>query len=149
MRLAPLVLVVGLLAGCGRGSGGAVDASTVGSGETDVVIRNGVVRLPAAFPADVPIPADIAVEGADRIGEGADLFEVTGWYDGEPVPAGRAYLDELRSLGFELTSRAVATESVFFTVTDGRWTVSAGFYPDPVRERGTSVGLTVGATPTR
>ena len=53
------------------------------------------------------------------------------------------YESELEDLGFEITNRTETTDKLFFNAESGDWFVSAGFFPDPVRLEGTSVGLTV------
>ena len=108
------------------------------------------VELPESFPDDVPIPAGIQLDEANELtGGDSTAYDITGWNAGEPVPLGEAYLTELRDLGYEVTSRSDAVESILFSVEGPEWFVSAGFYPDAVRETGTSIGLTVApvATP--
>lgn len=150
MRFAPLVAVVVLLAACGGGDDDEADslaptttAELVASGAIDIDLTPDT--LPDSFPVGVPVPADIVIEGTDVLpGETTTLFDVTGWHNGEPIRAARDYLAVLDEAGFEVTSRTEAPESLFFIADDGEWFVSAGFFPDPVRLEGTSVGLTVG-----
>ncbi len=140
------IALVPLVGACGGDDDddGSVAISIVPSGSIDVGLQE-AVELPSEFPADVPLPADVLVEGAELLeGETSDLFEVTGWYDGDPVRAARDYLDALDDLGYEVTSRTEAPDSLFFTADDGEWFVSVGFFLDPVRQVGTSVGVTVG-----
>lgn len=102
--------------------------------------------LPDAFPDDVPVPAEVVIEVAEEHeGTGSTLFEVTGWYDGDPVGAAREYEEALVDLGYEITSRTESPDNVFFVAENADWYVSAGFFPDPIRNTGTSVGITVAA----
>lgn len=103
-----------------------------------------VVAVPASFPAEVPLPDDIELAEADELAGATTIYDITGWHPDEPVPLGEAYLARLRSAGFEIASRSDADDSVLFVVIGDEWFVSGGFYPDPVRNTGTSIGLTVG-----
>lgn len=152
--VALVALVVGSAVGCGGDDSTGVTtvpapgAATAGPG----VGPSGVpAEIPPEFPADVALPADLFVEQADvLIGEESRIFEVTGWYDGDPVRAARTYLADLEAQGFEVVSRSEASESLLFVARSADWFVSAGFYPDPIRNVGASVGITVGpagATP--
>ncbi len=126
------------------GCGGS-DDDTVSSTVAPVIATLPTVQLPESFPDDVPMPAGIELDEANELTGGqATIFDITGWNAGEPVPLGEAYLAELRDLGYEITSRADSTENILFTVEGPEWFVSAGFYPDAMRERGTAIGLTVG-----
>ena len=141
-----MLLFVALTA-CGGGDDSSNSAATTtdlaAAGEIDIDLTPDT--LPDSFPADVPIPADMLIEGTEELkGQNNTIFEVTGWYDGDPIRAARDYLAVLDDLGYEVTSRTEAAESLFFTADDGEWFVSAGFFPDPVRLAGTSVGVTIG-----
>jgi hypothetical protein len=116
--------------------------SLVPSGEIEVSLDE--VAAPDSFPADVPLPADVELEQFDELVGATTIYDITGWHPGTPVPLGEAYLTELRAAGFDITSRSDATDSILFVVTGDEWFVSAGFYPDPVRNTGTSIGVTVG-----
>ncbi len=143
MRIALPLCALLALAACGGGDDDSVAISIVPSGEVDIELQE-PVAVPAEFPADVPLPADVLLENAELLeGETSDLFDITGWHDGDPITAARAYLAALTDSGYEVTSRTEAPESLFFTAEDGVWFVSAGFFPDPVRLAGTSVGVTV------
>ncbi|MCB0968000.1 MAG: hypothetical protein KDB37_14285 [Ilumatobacter sp.] len=136
--VAPLVAAVGLTA-CG---GDDESSSTTVAPVVATIAR---VEIPDSFPDDVPLPGAIELEGADEMSGGeSTIYDITGWNSGEPVPLGEAYLAELREAGFEITSRVDATNSILFTVESDDWFVSAGFYPDAVRDTGTSIGVTVG-----
>ena len=135
----PLVLVAGA-AGCSSG-----DDETSASTAAPVIATLPTVDLPEAFPDEVPIPAGIELDEANELaGEGSTIFDITGWNAGEAVPLGEAYLAELLDAGFEITTRSDSTVNILFTVEGPEWFVSAGFYPDAVRETGTAIGLTVG-----
>ena len=135
-----VVLAVGA-AGCSSGDDGS-SASTV----APVIATLPRVELPASFPTDeVPLPAGIELDEANELdGEQSTIFDVTGWNAGEAVPLGEAYLAQLRAAGFEITSRSDSVENISFTVEGPEWFVSAGFYPDAIRNTGTAIGLTVG-----
>lgn len=100
--------------------------------------------LTPTFPADVPIPAGLELEVAEEyVGSTSTIYEVTGWYDGDPVRAAQAYESTLEDLGFVITSRIESPDNLYFVAESDDWYVSAGFFPDPIRNVGTSVGVTV------
>jgi hypothetical protein len=142
-------LFVIVLAACG-GDAGSEIASTDDSSvaisiapSAEIEVELGPVELPATYPADVPLPP-FSLEGAEELqGETSTIYDITGWYDGDPISGARDYLAALEAAGFEVTGRSEAPESLFFTAVSDEWFVSAGFFPDPVREVGTSVGVTV------
>lgn len=151
LRLPWLLLALGglvALGGCSSDDGDPADASTgtaislVPSG--DGAAPTDAVTVPESFPADVPLPAELQLEQADELVGASTIYDITGWHPDTPVPLGEAYLAELREAGFEISSRSDATDSILFVVTGDEWFVSAGFYPDPVRNTGTSIGVTVG-----
>lgn len=148
MRPTALLLAVVLLAACGgdddTSTGTSTDAPLIsvlpatdtGSGEP--------VELPDSFPADVPIPADVELANAEEhVGASSTIFEVTGWYDGDPIRAARDYEAALEDLGYEITSRTESPDNLYFVAQNDEWYVSAGFFPDPIRNVGASVGVTV------
>lgn len=138
-----LVSIVTLLLGA-TACGGS-DDDTASTTVPPVIATIPRVELPGSFPGEVPVPDDIDLEGADElVGDTATIYDITGWNPGEPVVLGEAYLAELRERGYEITSRSDSTTSILFTVEGPSWFVSAGFYPDAIRETGTSIGLTVG-----
>lgn len=143
---AAMVLLVSVLAGCGGADGESSNVETtelVASGRIDIDLEP--VLLPDDFPADVPLPAQLVLLDANvRNGATNDLFNVTGWYDGEAVQAADQYVALLEERGYEVTSTAAATNSLFVIAVGPDWFVSAGFFPDPVRLEGTSIGMTVG-----
>lgn len=150
MRSTALLLAVVLLAACGGDDDSAAaddpsDAtvmSIVPSGEIDVDLAP--VELPATFPADVPVPAGVDLQNAEEhVGETTSIFEVTGWYDGDPIRIARDYERVLKDAGYEISSRTESPDNLFFVAENGEWYLSAGFFPDPIRNVGTSVGLTV------
>ena len=149
MRLVPLLLALSVtavpaLAACDGDEPATTAISIVPSGEIGIELGASIV-LPDDFPAEVPLPAGVELEGADSLtGETAQIFDITGWYDGDPVEAADAYLSELEAAGFEVTSSTETDRNVFFVANGDTWFVSAGFFPDPVRNVGTSVGVTVG-----
>lgn len=113
------------------------------SGEVEITL-GGTVEFPESFPAVVPIPAHLTLEAAEEhVGETSSIFDVTGWFDGEPLDIAADYEATLIDRGYEITSRTEAERSLFFVAESDGWLVSAGFFPDPVRNVGTSVGLTV------
>jgi hypothetical protein len=141
MRSAAALLTVAIaLSSCS----GDDAATTTTPAATTVTAPRGTMALPPEFPDAVPIPADLELEEANRMtGTTSELFELTGWHDGEPVVAGLAYLATVEAAGFTVTSRSETPTNLFFTAEGAAWAVSAGFYPDPVRNAGTSVGVTV------
>jgi hypothetical protein len=144
VRSAAVVAALSLVvASCGGDDADAGGAAPLPSGAIDVA-ASPTVELPAEFPSEVPLPADMLVEEANQMaGETSQLFEVTGWFDGDAVAAGRDYVATVEAAGFEVTGRTEAPTNVFFTAESGDWTLSAGFFPDPVRNAGTSIGLTL------
>jgi len=122
----------------------------------DLVIRTvdltttvpSTVPVPDDFP-DVPLPTGMHVEDFSVLDQGAQpIWDVTGWHPDDPVEAGLAYEDVLEDAGYVVGTRNQADESLFFSATDNEWFVSVGFFADPVRLVGTSVGLTVTPKPT-
>lgn len=143
MRPTALLLATALLAACGGGdsTSGPDDSAPAA---TSRVPASAPVALPASFPSDVPVPAAVELENAEEhTGAGSTIFELTGWYDGDPIRAARDYEQTLADLGYEITSRTESPDNLFFVAESEAWYVSAGFFPDPIREVGTSVGLTV------
>ena len=149
MRSIALFLAVALLAACG-GDDDAADAdsddvtvmSIVPAGEIEVDLEP--VELPESFPADVPVPAGVELDNAEaHEGASSTIYEVTGWYDGDPISVGRDYEQALLDLGYEITSRTESPDNLYFVAESADWYVSAGFFPDPVRNVGASVGVTV------
>lgn len=138
LPLAVLAIGVGL-AGCSGDDDSS--ATTV----APVIATLPRVELPESFPDEVPIPAGLELDEANELaGEQTTIFDITGWNAGEAVPLGEAYLAQLRDAGFEITSRSDTVDNILFTVEGPNWFVSAGFYPDAVRNRGTAIGITVG-----
>jgi hypothetical protein len=126
------------------------DGGSVGDGVAISIVPDvtdeapSVIAVPASFPAEVPLPDDIELAEADELAGATTIYDITGWHPGAPVPLGEAYLARLRAAGFEIVSRSDAADSVLFLVIGEEWFVSSGFYPDPVRNTGTSIGVTVG-----
>lgn len=140
LALVPIVALVVAVTGCG-GEDDETTASTV----TPVVATLPRVELPESFPDEVPIPAGLELDEANELTGGTStIYDITGWNAGEAVPLGEAYLARLLELGYEITSRTDSVENILFTVEGPDWFVSAGFYPDAVRETGTAIGVTVG-----
>ena len=143
IAVTPLVaLAVGAIAmtGCG-GSDDETEASTV----APVIATLPRIELPDSFPDSVPIPAGLELDEANELaGDQSTIYDITGWNAGDAVPLGEAYLAQLLDAGFEITTRSDSTENILFTVEGPEWFVSAGFYPDAVRNTGTAIGLTVG-----
>ena len=143
MRPTVLLLAVVLLAAC-RG-----DDSSSGPDATDppaptLAAPAEPVELPTAFPNEVPVPAEVELANAEEhAGDRSTIFEVTGWYDGDPIRIARDYEQVLVDRGFEITSRTESPDNLFLVAESEAWYVSAGFFPDPIRNVGTSVGLTV------
>src|SRR5690606_22270358 len=108
-----LLAAVVLVAGCGGDdSSGGDDATPDGSEAPlmsivptdDLGAPSEPVELPASFPADVPIPADVELQNAEEhVGESTTIFEVTGWFDGDPIRVARDYEQVLQDLGYEIT----------------------------------------------
>ncbi|MGA1556575.1 MAG: hypothetical protein ACO4AY_11085 [Ilumatobacteraceae bacterium] len=137
MRSFVLVLVVGLLAACATDP----DPSSL---VPSSLVPSSPVSLPASFPAEVPMPVGVELAGAEtHVGEVSTIHEITGWFDGDPVRAARDYLAALEVLGFDITGRTESPDNLYFVAQSDEWYLSAGFYPDPVRNVGSSVGITV------
>lgn len=142
MRLTTLIIVAALLAACGGDDDAA--APTVTSAPASATSTVAPVELPDGFPADVPVPADVLLENAEaHVGTSTTIFEVTGWYDGDPIRVARDYEAALEELGYEVTSRTESPDNLYFVAEDDDWYISAGFFPDPIRNAGASVGVTI------
>ncbi len=114
----------------------------VASGEIDISLDP--VDLSAEFPSDVPLPTGLLILGSEVLdGETQRIFEVTGWHEGEAVSLARDYETVLVDLGYEIANRTETADKIFFNAERPDVFVSAGFFPDPVRLEGTSVGITV------
>lgn len=146
MRLAPLLILVSVIvpvSACG-GDDDASSSTTVleASGQIDLSLDP--VELSPEFPADVPIPAGLSILGSEVLeGETRTIFEVTGWHEGEALPIGLDYEAVLEGLGYVIANRSETADKLFFNAESPDWFISAGFFPDPIRLEGTSVGLTV------
>lgn len=141
MRSSALLVAVVLLASCGGDDDSSAPSSTAAPATS---APSAPVELPASFPAAVPIPADIELDNAEEhTGTSSTLFEVTGWYDGDPIRVARDYESALQDLGYEITSRTESSNNLYFVAENDEWYVSAGFFPDPIRNVGASVGVTV------
>ena len=144
MRFVPVLVAVSLAASaCGGDDDGvATTTSLPVSGQIDLSLDP--VELADEYPAEVPIPVALLILGSEVLtGETNEIYEVTGWHAGESVEIGRRYESVLEQLGYEVTSRNEVPDKLFFSAEDGTWFVSVGFFPDPVRLEGTSVGITV------
>jgi hypothetical protein len=145
-----IIVALAALVACGgdetdETTGTTADGSATRSSALAIDDSIVAVEIPASFPADVPLPADVVYQEAQELSGGAStIFDITGWFDGAAVPAARAYLSSLEAAGYEVTSRTEATASLLFVAVGSEWFVSAGFYPDPIRNVGTLVGITVG-----
>jgi len=152
MRPTALLIAVALLAACGG------DDDSAASGDTEPPLMSIVpsgddgdgggapepVELPDAFPTDVPVPAGVELENAEEhVGDASTIFEVTGWYDGDPIRVARDYEQVLEDLGYAITSRTESPDNLYFVAENDSWYISAGFFPDPIRNVGASVGVTV------
>lgn len=143
MRSTALLVAVLLLAAC-SGDDDASDVPPISIVPTDTAADAEPVELPASFPADVPIPADVQLDNAEEhTGTSSTIFEATGWYDGDPIRVARDYEAVLEDLGYEITSRTESPDNLYFVAENDQWYVSAGFFPDPIRNVGASVGVTV------
>lgn len=145
MRIVPVLVAVSVVVSA---CGGGADASTSTTTEVEVFgeidISLDPVELSPDYPAEVPIPADLLILGSEVLpGETTTLYEVTGWHAGESIRVARDYLAVLDELGYEVTGRDETADQLFFNAENSDWFVSAGFFPDPVRLEGTSVGITV------
>ena len=133
MRSFVLVFAVGLLAAC------STDADPVSLPVSSLPVSS----LPS-LPAEVPMPVGLELEVAEaHVGSVTTIHEITGWFDGDPIRAARDYEAALEALEFDVTSRTESPDNLYFVAENDEWYVSAGFYPDPVRKVGTSVGITV------
>ena len=144
MRILPALIAVSVvLSACG-GDDDAAPTTTQPEVFGQIDLSLDPVELSPEFPSELPIPDDLVLLGSEVLpGETTTIFEVTGWHEGESIDLARQYESELENLGFEITNRSEVTDKLFFNAEDGDWFVSAGFFPDPVRLEGTSVGLTV------
>ena len=144
MRIAPVLIVVSLVVAACGGEDEATPAATqlVASGQIDLSLDP--VELSPEFPSEIPIPADLVLLGSEVLaGETTTIFEVTGWHAGASIGVAGDYESVLEDLGFEITNRTETSDKLFFNAENADWFVSAGFFPDPVRLEGTSVGITV------
>lgn len=151
MRSIAVLLAVTSLGACGGDDTSSDDASATTAAGAATTPSTGApagvaepAELPASFPADVPVPVDVELENAEEhVGSTTTIFELTGWYDGDPIRAARDYEAALLDLGYEITSRTESPDNLYFVAESDRWYVSAGFFPDPIRNVGASVGITV------
>lgn len=149
MRSVAVLLTIGLLAACGGGDDATDDVADEGVAMSIVPVGDdqadaGPVELPDSFPSEVPVPADVELDHAEaHVGTSSTIFEVTGWYDGDPIRVARDYEQALQDLGYEITSRTESPDNLYFVAENDEWYVSAGFFPDPIRNVGASVGVTV------
>ena len=144
MRSSALLLaVVMALTACSGDDDPASDVdATPATAGTDAAAEVEPVELPASYPTDVPVPADVELENAEEhVGTSTTIYELTGWYDGDPIRAARDYERALQDLGYEITSRTEAPDNLYFVAQNDDWYVSAGFFPDPIRNVGASVGV--------
>lgn len=145
MRIAALLTVVSVIVPVSACGGDDASSSTTvleASGQIDLSLDP--VELSPEFPADVPIPADLLLLGSEVLeGETITIFEVTGWHAGEALPVGLDYEAVLEQLGYAISNRSETSDKLFFNADSPDWFISAGFFPDPIRLEGTSVGLTV------
>jgi len=145
MRVLPVLVAASVIASACGGDDEAAPATTalqVASGQIDLSLDP--VELSPDYPAEVPIPTDLILLGSEVLdGATTTIFEITGWHADEAIEVGRAYEAVLEQLGFEITNRNGEFDKLFFNGQNEKWFVSAGFFPDPVRLEGTSVGLTV------
>lgn len=150
MRSLALLAVAALLVACG-GDDSADEPTEQASAESGPLISIlpadgvvGPVEFPESFPADLALPAGVEYDNIEaHAGGTTTIYELTGWYDGDPIRAARDYERALLDDGFEITSRTEAPDSLFFVAESADWYVSAGFFPDPIRLEGSSVGITV------
>lgn len=147
MRSSTLLLAASLaLTACGGDDDQTSDADATSVAAEAAIATTTVdpVELPASYPAAVPVPADVEFDNAvEHVGTNSTIYELTGWHDGDPIRAGRDYEQVLIDLGYEVTSRTEAPVSLYFVAENEEWYVSAGFFPDPIRNVGASVGVTV------
>lgn len=126
-----------------QSSDSATAPTTTGT-VTDATTEVAPVELPASYPTAVPVPADVELDNAEEhVGTSTTIYELTGWYDGDPIRVARDYEKVLEDLGYEITSRTEAPDNLYFVAQNDDWYVSAGFFPDPIRNVGASVGVTV------
>lgn len=145
MRFLPALIAVSVVVSACGGDDGEASATTtlpVPSGQIDLSLDP--VELSPDYPGEVPIPAGLILLGSEVLdGETTTIFEITGWHAGVAVEVGSEYEAVLEQRGFEITNRNGEFDKLFFNGQNERWFVSAGFFPDPVRLEGTSVGITV------
>lgn len=148
MRPIAILLTIGLLAACGGGDDATDDTADEGVAMSIVPVGDeadaGPVVLPDSFPAEVPIPDAVELDNAEaHVGATSTIFEVTGWFDGDPIRVARDYEEALKDLGYEITSRTESPDNLYFVAENETWYVSAGFFPDPIKNVGASVGITI------
>mgnify|MGYP006928177761 CR=1 FL=1 len=145
MRIAALLVAISVLvSACGGGDDDKAPITTQLTASGPIDISLDPVELSPEFPTDLPIPVDLLIIGSEVLeGESTTIFEVTGWHAGESMLVAGDYLAVLDELGFEVTSRDQTSDKLFFNAESADWFVSAGFFPDPIRLEGTSVGITV------
>lgn len=138
-----LVAMSIVISACGGDDGDTTAATTLPiGGQIDLSLDP--VELADEYPAEVPIPDDLLILGSEVLtGETTEIYEVTGWHAGESIEIGRRYEEVLEQLGYEVTIRNEVPDKLFFSAESATWFVSVGFFPDPVRLEGTSVGITV------
>ena len=146
MRVVPTLVAVSLaVSACGGGDDDAAVATVTTlpvSGQIDLSLDP--VELADEYPTEVPLPVDLLILGSEVLtGETTEIYEVTGWHAGESIEIGRRYEGVLEDLGYEVTIRNEVPDKLFFSAENAGWFVSVGFFPDPVRLEGTSVGITV------
>lgn len=145
VRSTACLVALALLAACGGDDDSTDDppAATV-TPTSGVAADTAPVELPASYPSDVPVPSDVELDNAEEhVGTSSTIYEVTGWYDGDPIRVARDYERVLADLGYEITSRTESPDNLYFVAENDAWYISAGFFPDPIRNVGASVGITV------
>lgn len=150
MRPIAVLVAAVLIAACGGDDDAAAPAATGDALVTGAnvaapaTVPSTPVTVPDEFPPDVPIPTGVVLDNAEaHVGSSSTIFEVTGWYDGDPIRVARDYEAALTELGYEITSRTESPDNLYFVAENEAWYVSAGFFPDPIRNVGASVGITV------
>jgi hypothetical protein len=144
MRIVPVLVAVSVLVSACSGDDEAAPTTTQQQASGQIDLSLDPVELSDQFPAEIPIPVDLVLLGSEVLdGETTTIFEVTGWHAGESIEIGGDYVTVLEAQGFEITTSSETDDKWFFNAENDDWFVSAGFFPDPIRLEGTSVGITV------
>ena len=126
--------------GLSQEGGDAVDAMVKWCNEQGGINGRELVgtRYDAAISNMVPVMKEACAKEFMLVGDGfANDFA------GDPIRVARDYEAALEELGYEVTSRTESPDNLYFVAEVDDWYISAGFFPDPIRNAGASVGVTI------